>query len=79
MEDIIFEQLLFTLIFGTFASHLLNKEKSVLKRSSYIRDFVNENKIISDGWKWFMLRMLEDESCNRPTANEALDFSWLQL
>ena len=68
---------IFTLLFGTFASHSLNKEKNILDRDMRIRNIINENQIISDNWKWFMLSMLEDESNNRPTANEALNFDWI--
>ena len=39
---------LFTLLFGTFASHSLNKEKNVLDRSSCIKDIINEDTKISD-------------------------------
>ena len=70
--------ILFTLLFGAFTSHLLNKDKNVLDRSSCIRDIIKEDTKISEEWRWFILSILEDESNNRPTAIQALDFSLFQ-
>ena len=70
--------ILFTLLFGTFTSYSLNKMKSVLDRSSHIKDIINEDTKISDEWKLFLLSMLEDEFSKRPTASESINLEWIK-
>ena len=70
--------ILFTMLFGSFISHSLNKFKCVTERSCSIREIINSQTNITEIWKQFILSLLSNSPDDRPTAEEALQLEWVR-